>query len=415
MMTQQMLLFPLDLPTAPAAVSRPVVSTSVAGKAVASKTVAGQAVAGKAVVAQTTANRVKSPNAVPPLPSSGPVSSDNGSSKPNLDQLRARIQRIQSPGRQSDGDALACFSTGGSVLNAMLPHGGLRRGTIVQWVGGTGAATLATIAASEIARSSISGGKPIVIFDWSNSPRRFASSRSISSGEMSPFATNTFYPPAAIALGIPANRMVIVTKKEHHTHSDMVWAIDQTLRCDAIAAVWVEIGSWLDDRDARRLQLAAESSGTVGLFIRPAEVRGRPSFADVNWFVSPDKQLAKSSSRNAPLSTVPGRSLSSSNRRLRVEVDRCRGGIEGSATVIEIDSGVGRAEHAAISGESEQAGVPQQVTERIIAVADSIVTSLPRKHHAAALAGDLARRLADPTIAKRSSIERNKRDSRRAS
>jgi protein ImuA len=273
-----------------------------------------------------------------------------------LDQLRAQMQRIQAPGRSVGNEPEPCFSAGGSVLNAMLPQGGLRRGTIVQWVGDandSGAASLATIAAAEIAASEISGGKPLVIFNCGK----------------------TFYPPAAISFGIPADRMIVVQKQPHHIQADMMWAIDQALRCDAVAAVWAEIGPWLNDRDARRLQLAAEAGGTVGLFVRPTAVRGRPSFADVSWYVS---SLARKQVD------------ASAARRLRVQVDRCRGGAEGATALVEINS--------ALAG-----------TDRVLEYKPI------RSKHESTVASDLAHQLAHPKSAKRGSAERDRRDAKRAS
>ncbi len=137
-----------------------------------------------------------------------------------------------------------------------------------QWIGERSsdcAASLALIAAGQIALSANSGGKPLVIFDLNK--------------------TYSFYPPAAMALGLPADRMVVVRRQAHHTAGDMLWAIDQALRCEAVAGVWAEIGTELNDRDARRLQLAAETGNTVGMWVRPESVRRQPSFADINWFV----------------------------------------------------------------------------------------------------------------------------------
>ncbi len=270
---------------------------------------------------------------------------------PSLDQLRTQVQRMESRGREIAFESATIFSTGGAVLDRMLPHGGLRRGTVVQWTSaepnGSGAVALAFLAAAEVLRTESSGGRPMVIFNWPNC-----------------IWPSTFYPPAAIALGVPADRMVVVTKGDQHHHTDFIWALDQALRCDAIAAVWAEIGGWLDDRDARRLQLSAEAGGTIGLFVRPAAVRGRPSFADINWHVA------------------NGSMLTGANRSLQVTVDRCRGGNEGASAWIEIDS---------------QLAIPGQPP------ADRIVASSapPRPQHATKMVSDLACRLATPKIAKR--------------
>ena len=61
---------------------------------------------------------------------------------------------------------------------------------------------------------------------------------------------------------------------------DELWALDQALRCPGVSAVW----TWIDRLDPpafRRLQLAAETGRTLGLLVRPASVRGRPTWSDV--------------------------------------------------------------------------------------------------------------------------------------
>jgi hypothetical protein len=47
---------------------------------------------------------------------------------------------------------------------------------------------------------------------------------------------------------------------------------------------WIE---QIDPRSFRRLQLAAESGGTLGFLMRPAAVQGRPTWSDVQLLVRP--------------------------------------------------------------------------------------------------------------------------------
>lgn len=186
------------------------------------------------------------------------------------------------------------LSTGSKVIDRLLPRGGLRLDAMTEWVSaadGSGAASLAMIAAATHLRSA-SG--PLVIVTG-----------------------KSFYPPAAIALGIPAQRIILVQPTDH---ADVVWAIDQSLRCSSVAAVWAHLGASLDDRDARRFQLAAETGRTPGLFIRPAAVRHRPSFADVRFHV--DNQAD-------PHLTL--------GRRIKVTLDRCRGGTVDQSVWVQID------------------------------------------------------------------------------
>jgi hypothetical protein len=92
----------------------------------------------------------------------------------------------------------------------------------------------------------------------------------------------TFYPPAAAAWGMPLANMIVLRPTNAR---DEAWALDQALRSRAVAAVL----AWpprLDDRAFRRLQLAAESSGAIGLFVRPASARREPTWADVRLSVT---------------------------------------------------------------------------------------------------------------------------------
>jgi hypothetical protein len=93
----------------------------------------------------------------------------------------------------------------------------------------------------------------------------------------------TFYPPAAAAWGIPPASMILLRPGDAR---DEAWALDQAIRSPAVAAVL----AWptrLDDRAFRRLQLAAESSGAIGVLVRPAWARREPTWADARFCVGP--------------------------------------------------------------------------------------------------------------------------------
>jgi hypothetical protein len=105
------------------------------------------------------------------------------------------------------------------------------------------------------------------------------------------------------------------------SEAEELWALDQALRCPGVGAAWIMCGP-LAARDFRRLQLAAECGGTLGLFIRPAMLRGRPTWADVQWFVEPRPSEPRSIRRGW---------------RLQVELVRCRGGTGGGSVLLEFD------------------------------------------------------------------------------
>jgi hypothetical protein len=89
-----------------------------------------------------------------------------------------------------------------------------------------------------------------------------------------------FYPPAVAAFGIDPESLIVI---RNVSQRDAFWAVDQCLRCSAVAAVIAPL-SRLDERESRRLQLAAESSGTLGLLLRQGQPRSR-TFAAVRMLV----------------------------------------------------------------------------------------------------------------------------------
>lgn len=68
--------------------------------------------------------------------------------------------------------------------------------------------------------------------------------------------------------------------------ADRLWAIDIALRCSGADAVIAD-ASGLTMPESRRLQLAAESGRTLGLFLRPAQDIAHLSAARTRWRISP--------------------------------------------------------------------------------------------------------------------------------
>ena len=118
------------------------------------------------------------------------------------------------------------------------------------------------------------------------------------------------YPPALAAWGVALERVIFVQPENAR---DEGWAWDQALRCPGVAAVW----GWVervDDSLFRRWQLSAEASGCLGLLLRPGAARTGPTWADVRWWVEPQSAAA--------------------DRRLRVELLRCRHAGSGSVELV---------------------------------------------------------------------------------
>jgi len=208
-----------------------------------------------------------------------------------VESLRREIARLERS-RLRGGDRP--ISSGCVPLDRLLPEGGFRRAALAEWLSageGSGATTLALGAARQACRD----GGALVVLD-----RR-----------------REFYPPAAVRLGVEPEELIVV---QAGSPPDEHWALDQVLRCRGVAAVlaWPER---LDGRTFRRLQLAAEEGGGLGLLIRPLVARGEPSWADVRLLVEP----------------LPVEPLLSRKRRLRIHLLRCRGGTAGRSIDLEID------------------------------------------------------------------------------
>lgn len=258
------------------------------------------------------------------------------------------VPAAESPERRDAGNdtepvSTGVVSTGVEGFDRLLPEKGLRRGTLVEWFAegqGSGAGTLAITAA----RQAMHDRGVLVVID----------------------PAGDFYAPAAASCGIDLNRMIVVRPAKA---ADVLWAYDQSLRCAGVAAVLCEMNR-LNDRAFRRLQLAAERGGSLGLLLRPASLRQEPSWADVRLFVQPQAgwRVAGSGwreddpshhpppapnpvSQSVTWEAVPQAELLFSplatrhpppiTRLLRVEVLRCRGGISGQTVNLEVDDETG--------------------------------------------------------------------------
>jgi protein ImuA len=76
------------------------------------------------------------------------------------------------------------------------------------------------------------------------------------------------------------------------TEGERLWAIDQTLRCQGVSAVIAD-ASGLDMGASRRLQLAAEAGGVLGLLIRPPPELKSLSAAATRWVITPHAAIGK--------------------------------------------------------------------------------------------------------------------------
>ncbi len=214
-----------------------------------------------------------------------------------FDQLSHQIRAIEMGGRPG-GRKPVTISSGCQELDACLPDGGYVPGTIVEWlepVSGCGGAYLAFAAA----RHAIADGKYLVVVD----------------------AQQRFYPPAAKSMGIPIERMIVLRPQNE---ADVLWSIDQALRCSAVGAVVSNLER-VSELQARRFQLAAEQGQALGCWLRPWKVQGLPSWAEVQWMVEP--------SHSKPSATAERKV-----RRLALQSLRMRGGPVGRRWNLSVDT-----------------------------------------------------------------------------
>jgi hypothetical protein len=165
------------------------------------------------------------------------------------------------------GDARPVDTRGGGAdwptdtpLDEWLPDGGWRRGTLVEWLSGGMGAGVWTLALC-CCRRLFASGRGALLIDLH--------------GEC--------YPPGLAGLGVPLERLTVVRPGSVR---DGLWVCEQALRCPGVGVVFGEFAK-LDDRAYRRLQLAAEVGGSVGMLLRPPSARGAPAWADVRLQATP--------------------------------------------------------------------------------------------------------------------------------
>lgn len=187
---------------------------------------------------------------------------DAAARKGRLAALAEQVRRLSRRG----AEPLRC-PTGLAALDRAL-GGGLIRGAIHELIAPAEAAPARTIAL--LAASRARG-------TWNGRPRDEEAKGGPSrrgDGWILYFDTALdFYPPAAARLGVLLERLLVVRTGRL---ADVLWACEQALRCTAVAAVVLPVRS-MEPGVSRRLQLAAEAGGGIGLIIRRDETG--PTFA----------------------------------------------------------------------------------------------------------------------------------------
>lgn len=170
-----------------------------------------------------------------------------------LSALRARIARLE---RAGAAEALAARGEDAvplcPAMDAALPWGGLPRAALHEILAAEPGAA-AGFAALVLARA---GGTVLWI-----APEPDA------------------WPPGLARFGLSPAQLVLVRAAREQ---DALWAMEETLRCPAVGAALLVAGA-LDLTAARRLQLAAEAGGVLGLLLRPDADNAAPTAALTRW------------------------------------------------------------------------------------------------------------------------------------
>jgi len=237
-----------------------------------------------------------------------------------LEDLRERIRRIEGSGAAQR----PTLAFGLPAIDRRLPGGGLMRGALHEVAGGghgaVDGAAAALFAAGIAARTK---GKVL----WCVTRR-------------------DLFAPAVAQVGLSHNRVIFV---EAGDEKDLLACFEEGLRHTGLGAAIAEVAK-LSMTTSRRLQLAAEASGGIGIAIRrwrrqtEAADFGQPTAAATRWRVS---------AVPSPSLPVPG----IGRARWLVELIRCRAG-DSADFIVEACDAKGRLalpadnEIRAVSGEA---------------------------------------------------------------
>jgi len=204
----------------------------------------------------------------------------------SLDALMQTLSAARlKPARRMDS-----VRTGLPAIDALLPDGKFALGAVHEVLSESPCLLLPLL----LARSAMKFGKIV----WCDPLRRF-------------------YPPAAARMGLPLDRLLIVRPAGG---ADLLWALHESLRCGGVGAC-VAPAARLTPLQVRRLQLAAERGGGVGLLMRPIQAISWPYAAASRWLLEP----------------LPAAPAALAVRRWRATLIRAHGGQEGRSVVLEVE------------------------------------------------------------------------------
>jgi len=229
--------------------------------------------------------------------------------------------------------------TGLTSLDAILPHGGLPVGSLIEWISEDAGLNAASIALKSIVPMMTLHGCLAIVDEHQE-----------------------FYADSARCHRIPLSRMLLIrpvlaasgpaqattsrsrfVRQASAAHSDALWALEQTARCPGVRVVLMFLEQ-ASSAVMRRLQLAVERSGVTIVLIRPASILNQPSFADMRLYVT---------TAQPALAGITGR------RQLKVQLLRSRHGLQHTGhALLEVEHETGAVHSISELADSEPAASP---------------------------------------------------------
>lgn len=199
-------------------------------------------------------------------------------------------------------NAKTVYSTGCSDLDALLPSGGVRRGSLIEWIGNSSASragTLSLIAGKEVCPQE----SPVVLIDMQHE----------------------LFPLSLSLLGFDLARVILIRPS---SEKEALWACEEALRSESIGLVWANIER-LSSTSFRRLQLASEAAAGIGFLVRSAKAIQQPSWAEARLLVRPSP-----SRQGSPCVQVEVASSYRKPRRSQADImiNRQKGTLHGTTT-----------------------------------------------------------------------------------
>jgi protein ImuA len=176
------------------------------------------------------------------------------SSPQRIEDLRAWLRRAEQSGLSSE-KTVPAIAFGIPAIDEHLPAGGLTRGALHELVAHShddmGAVTdFCAAVLVRLLKTQPRNRQQLILWCLQN--------QATDAGNL--------YPPGLSRLGLdPAHVLAIRTKHD----TDVLWVMEEALRCRALDAVVGEVKT-ADLTASRRLQLAAEASGITALLLRPS-------------------------------------------------------------------------------------------------------------------------------------------------